>query len=171
MEPYVDNDNLYSIMLHMNVNDLIKICGTKKGLCDNPYFWQNKLRYDNLPIVEPYTLRNYKKQLADKIELSVKKYMTYDTINIDITKEMLAFIPNKMLMKIEQNHIIKNLTNISINIGRSNYTPSSISVTFYDNGTNYDYSGYGDDGLLYNDLKQLLTNILLNCPGCMISGY
>src|SRR5258708_7374227 len=64
--PLILKDALYNILLHSDLNTIKNICETDKQankICNDKYFWKNKITYDNLLIVEdmPFTMKSYKK--------------------------------------------------------------------------------------------------------------
>jgi hypothetical protein len=76
-------DNQRKVALKLNYDDIINICKSKRKLntniCQNPYFWRDKIRYDfpdiNINNIEPQKYRaKYELELANE----------YDQRNLDI---------------------------------------------------------------------------------------
>ncbi len=92
-------DELYEIMIHLDIEDLQSLCSTNTiyiQLCENKDFWYNKVQHDDLPLFNnPSSINDYIKiKYADDI---VKKYTIKQHLVIFLTNEDLSLIlpPNE----------------------------------------------------------------------------
>ena len=87
-------DELYEIMIHLDIKDLQSLCSTStiySHLCQNADFWYNKVQHDKLPLFNnPSSINDYIKiKYADDI---VKKYTKKQHLVIFLTNEDLSLI-------------------------------------------------------------------------------
>ena len=85
MEPYLDNDTLYNVILNSDINTIQAYCVSSKNvykMCDDKYFWLNKFQHDNLPILYTIEPINYQQWLLEYNYINDIKNTVYSFINL-----------------------------------------------------------------------------------------
>lgn len=127
----IDDHLFYNILLHFDIDSISDLCLANKTslkVCDSQYFWENKFKHDELPIiVNPTSLKEwiseYKKIqiIAKEVEdlLKMLNLMNIDKISIPITvatKNPKALIMLETVFPKQMNDIEQQLIQIGDDI-------------------------------------------------------
>lgn len=122
----IDNDTLTSVLLDLDVSEIKNLCSSKQitKICNNNKFWEQKLAYDDLPIIgKPSTSDDYEYISQLKLEAIVELFK-------GITLKM-----NKPFKNLLPTDILTTLTNHKYTTFTLYFKGYSLNLKLYNNKT------------------------------------
>ena len=148
-EPMLTVDDVYGIMIHLDIQDLQALCSTGQlyeKLCIDSNFWRNKILYDKLPLF------NHPKSLQDYLKIENAKtlqtpYLSISHLKLKLTDENLSLIIPSQYEQLK--HLSYDRAELFLNYYRSQTASSLIN-----------FIGYKDDKKTLKSFKSTRQEIL-----------